>query len=112
MSLAYSTWSDFFISYPNNFCSGATDSNTNISAYLTHTTGMCDPFFDLTTQTFNTSRHITVPSYTSWNSAGVLAAAEANVPVVMTEFNTCSCGGSPTISPTVSIFPFMSSFQL
>ncbi|EIM92835.1 uncharacterized protein STEHIDRAFT_136561 [Stereum hirsutum FP-91666 SS1] len=65
--------------YPNNFCSGATASNTNISAYLTHTT---------------------VPSYTSWNSAGVLAAAEANVPVVMTEFNTCSCGGSPTISPT------------
>ncbi|EIM89642.1 uncharacterized protein STEHIDRAFT_166010 [Stereum hirsutum FP-91666 SS1] len=65
--------------YPDNFCSGATDTNTNISAYLTHTT---------------------VPSYTSWNSDGVLAAAEANVPILMTEFNTCSCGGSPTISPT------------
>lgn len=68
---------------------------------------VCTTFPPLVKRVSDSSRYIPVPSYTSWNSAGVLAAAEANVPVVMTEFNTCSCGGSPTISPTVNTLSSM-----
>ncbi|KAI6119665.1 hypothetical protein EV401DRAFT_1861206 [Pisolithus croceorrhizus] len=59
--------------YPTNICNGANAQNTNLSYFVSHTN---------------------IPSYAQWQNAGVAMAHEANIPVLMTEYNTVSCGGS------------------
>ncbi|THH08056.1 hypothetical protein EW146_g9112 [Bondarzewia mesenterica] len=65
--------------YPTYYCNGPTDANTNMSYFLSHTN---------------------IPKYVNWNADGVTIAQQQGVPVLVTEYNTVSCGGSPTISPT------------
>ncbi|OAX41921.1 hypothetical protein K503DRAFT_734703 [Rhizopogon vinicolor AM-OR11-026] len=59
--------------YPTYICNGPTPQNTNISYFLSHTN---------------------VPGFTQWENTGVQMAKDLNVPVLVTEFNTVSCGGS------------------
>ncbi|KII89635.1 glycoside hydrolase family 79 protein [Plicaturopsis crispa FD-325 SS-3] len=59
--------------YPQNTCNGLTAENTNVSYYL---------------------QHSNVGSYINWNTAGISMAKEKNVPVLLTEYNSVSCGGS------------------
>ncbi|KIJ09429.1 glycoside hydrolase family 79 protein [Paxillus involutus ATCC 200175] len=59
--------------YPTYICNGPTPSNTNISYFLSHTN---------------------VPGYAQWQSTGIEMAKNVNVPVLMTEYNSVSCGGS------------------
>lgn len=59
--------------YPTNICNGANAQNTNISYFVSHTN---------------------IPSYAQWQSTGIDMAHNASVPVLMTEYNTVSCGGS------------------
>ncbi|KAI6035728.1 hypothetical protein EDC04DRAFT_2604922 [Pisolithus marmoratus] len=47
--------------------------NTNISYFVSHTN---------------------IPSYAQWQSTGIGMAHNAHIPVLMTEYNTVSCGGS------------------
>jgi len=65
--------------YPDIYCFGPTASNTNISNYLTHTSAV---------------------SYSGFQSAGIASATAAGIPVIMSEANSCACGGCPLISPT------------
>lgn len=44
----------------------------------------------------------TVPGFTQWENTGVQMAKNLNVPVLVTEFNSVSCGGS-NVSDTVSL---------
>lgn len=46
----------------------------------------------------------TVGPYLTWNSAGMARAKELGVPVLMTEYNSVACGGSP-ISEMVRLLP-------
>lgn len=48
-------------------------------------------------------------SYSGFQSAGVASATAANIPVIMSEANSCACGGCPLISPTVRISPLTTS---
>ncbi|KIK62124.1 glycoside hydrolase family 79 protein [Collybiopsis luxurians FD-317 M1] len=59
--------------YPNNACSGLNDKNTNMSYYLSHSN---------------------VYTFTSWNEDGISIAKSLNTPVLLTEYNSVSCGGS------------------
>ncbi|KAF9223232.1 hypothetical protein BS17DRAFT_706135 [Gyrodon lividus] len=59
--------------YPTYYCDGPTPQNTNISYFISHTN---------------------VPGYAQWQTKGVQMAKNASVPVLMTEYNTVSCGGS------------------
>ncbi|KAH7910517.1 hypothetical protein BJ138DRAFT_1008658 [Hygrophoropsis aurantiaca] len=59
--------------YPTYSCQGPTPQNTNISYFLSHTN---------------------VPTFASWQQTGVQLAKKQGVPVLMTEYNTVSCGGS------------------
>ncbi|KAH7929220.1 hypothetical protein BV22DRAFT_1003143 [Leucogyrophana mollusca] len=59
--------------YPTYSCQGPTPQNTNISYFLSHTN---------------------VPAFASWQQTGVQLAKQQGVPVLMTEYNTVSCGGS------------------
>ncbi|KII84333.1 glycoside hydrolase family 79 protein [Plicaturopsis crispa FD-325 SS-3] len=59
--------------YPQNTCSGLTAQNTNVSYYI---------------------QHSNVGSYVNWNYAGITMAKQAGVPVLLTEYNSVSCGGS------------------
>ncbi|KAF5368242.1 hypothetical protein D9757_011216 [Collybiopsis confluens] len=59
--------------YPNNACSGLNAQNTNMSYYLSHT-----------------NAH----SFTSWNADGINLAKSLGTPVLLTEYNSVSCGGS------------------
>ncbi|KAF8840938.1 hypothetical protein BDN67DRAFT_996503 [Paxillus ammoniavirescens] len=59
--------------YPTYICNGPTPSNTNISYFLSHTN---------------------VPAYAQWQSTGIEMAKNVSVPVLMTEYNSVSCGGS------------------
>jgi hypothetical protein len=45
------------------------------------------------------SQHAQVVSLATWQSAGVLGALQANKQVMMSEFNTASCGGIPGWCP-------------
>ncbi|KAJ3537275.1 hypothetical protein NMY22_g5656 [Coprinellus aureogranulatus] len=59
--------------YPNHACSGVNEKNTNLTQYQTH---------------------LNVEPYLSWNAAGMERARELGVPVIMTEYNSVSCGGT------------------
>ncbi|KAJ2933149.1 hypothetical protein H1R20_g3964, partial [Candolleomyces eurysporus] len=60
--------------YPNHACSGVNERNTNMTYYLTHAN---------------------VGPYLTWNSEGQARAKELGVPILMTEYNSVACGGSP-----------------
>lgn len=59
--------------YPTNICNGANAQNTNLSYFVSHTN---------------------IPSYAQWQSTGIDMAHKLNIPVLMTEYNSVSCGGS------------------
>ncbi|KAJ3562302.1 hypothetical protein NP233_g9659 [Leucocoprinus birnbaumii] len=59
--------------YPNNACSGVTPQNTNLTYYLTHAN---------------------IDEYLGWQEKGMNMAQQAGIPVLMTEYNSVSCGGS------------------
>nr|AEM76790.1 putative glycoside hydrolase [Armillaria mellea] len=59
--------------YPNHACQGPNDDNTNVTYYLSH---------------------MEVGPYLDWNSDGVALAKEDGIPVLLTEYNTVSCGGT------------------
>ncbi|KAH7884871.1 hypothetical protein F5I97DRAFT_1892982 [Phlebopus sp. FC_14] len=59
--------------YPTYICDGPTPENTNISYFISHTN---------------------IPPYAQWQETGIQMAKNASVPVLMTEYNTVSCGGS------------------
>ncbi|KAG6331066.1 hypothetical protein ID866_8027 [Astraeus odoratus] len=59
--------------YPQNICDGPNAKNQNITYFTSHTN---------------------IPVYTQWQAQGVDMAHTAKVPVVITEYNTVSCGGS------------------
>ncbi|KIM73310.1 glycoside hydrolase family 79 protein [Piloderma croceum F 1598] len=69
--------------YPDNNCNGLNAQNTNISYFLSHTN---------------------VAPFTQWNQPGVNEAMQQGVPVLVTEYNSISCGGT-NISDTVSPSP-------
>ncbi|TFK34272.1 hypothetical protein BDQ12DRAFT_689945 [Crucibulum laeve] len=58
--------------YPNHNCGGETDSNTNISAYLSHP---------------NVGEYLGLRS-------GIGHAKEAGIPLILSEYNSVACGGS------------------
>ncbi|KAL4062188.1 glycoside hydrolase family 79 protein [Scleroderma yunnanense] len=59
--------------YPTHTCQGPNAKNTNITYFVSHTN---------------------VPVFAQWQSDGIQMARDANVPVLMTEYNSVSCGGS------------------
>ncbi|KAK0193201.1 putative glycoside hydrolase [Armillaria mellea] len=59
--------------YPNHACQGPNDDNTNVTYYLSH---------------------MEVGPYLDWNSDGIALAKEDGIPVLLTEYNTVSCGGT------------------
>ncbi|XP_006458891.1 hypothetical protein AGABI2DRAFT_177042 [Agaricus bisporus var. bisporus H97] len=59
--------------YPNNICNGENESNTNLTYYLTHAN---------------------IEGFLEWQKEGVIKAKKQNIPVLLTEYNTVSCGGS------------------
>ncbi|KAF5359203.1 hypothetical protein D9756_002888 [Leucocoprinus leucothites] len=59
--------------YPNNACSGETPQNTNLTYYLTHAN---------------------LGEYLGWQKKGMHMARQRNIPVLMSEYNSVSCGGS------------------
>ncbi|KAK0486664.1 hypothetical protein EDD18DRAFT_1194698 [Armillaria luteobubalina] len=59
--------------YPNHACQGPNDDNTNVTYYLSH---------------------LEVGPYLAWNSDGIALAKEDDIPVLLTEYNTVSCGGT------------------
>ncbi|PBK62259.1 hypothetical protein ARMSODRAFT_895839 [Armillaria solidipes] len=59
--------------YPNHACQGPNDDNTNVTYYLSH---------------------MEVGAYLGWNSDGIALAKEDGIPVLLTEYNTVSCGGT------------------
>ncbi|KAK0470434.1 putative glycoside hydrolase [Desarmillaria tabescens] len=59
--------------YPNHACQGPNEGNTNITYYLSH---------------------MEVGPYLDWNSDGITLAKEDGIPVLLTEYNTVSCGGT------------------
>ncbi|KDQ58932.1 glycoside hydrolase family 79 protein [Jaapia argillacea MUCL 33604] len=67
--------------YPTHICAGPNAVNTNISYFLSH---------------------MNVPVFASWNIQGINDAKLANVPVLLTEYNSVSCGGS-NISDTFAM---------
>lgn len=85
--------------YPQSACNGYTAATSNISYYLSHTNGENDrvPVFLYTDIS-------SVGSYLDTYSDGIKAAGKTNVPVLMTEYNSCSCGGDPSVAPTVRAF--------
>ncbi|CAL1715910.1 unnamed protein product [Somion occarium] len=70
--------------YPTHFCAGPNAENTNMTYFVTHPN---------------------VRPYVHWedgNWKGILEAKQAGVPVLMTEYNSVSCGGS-NISDTFAM---------
>ncbi|TEB31649.1 hypothetical protein FA13DRAFT_1732511 [Coprinellus micaceus] len=67
--------------YPNHACSGVNERNTNLTHY---------------------QMHVNVGPYLSWNEPGMERARNLGVPVVMTEYNSVSCGGT-NISETFTM---------
>lgn len=67
--------------YPTHVCGGVTASSSNITYYLSHP---------------NT------PTFLSWNLAGMSIAKSQTppVPMLLTEYNSASCGGDPSVAPT------------
>ncbi|KAG6810265.1 hypothetical protein H0H92_012642 [Tricholoma furcatifolium] len=59
--------------YPQENCGGPTPQNTNITYYLSHQN---------------------VAPFLGWQQEGMSIARKNNVPVLMTEYNSVSCGGS------------------
>ncbi|KAK0218579.1 putative glycoside hydrolase [Armillaria nabsnona] len=59
--------------YPNHACQGPNEVNTNVTYYLSH---------------------MEVGPYLDWNSDGIALAKEDGIPVLLTEYNTVSCGGT------------------
>ncbi|KAI6105092.1 hypothetical protein EV401DRAFT_2013993 [Pisolithus croceorrhizus] len=59
--------------YAKSICSGPNASNENITYFVSH---------------------VNVPMYTNWQKQGVQMANDARTPVLVTEYNTVSCGGS------------------
>lgn len=59
--------------YAKSICSGPNASNQNITYFVSH---------------------VNVPTYTNWQKQGVQMASDAAIPVLVTEYNTVSCGGS------------------
>lgn len=43
-----------------------------------------------------------VEPFLQWNDDGIEMAKSRGVPILLTEYNTASCGGDPTVAPTVS----------
>lgn len=86
--------------YPNNACSGVTPHNTNLTYYLTHANG--DASLSLIIDAHILKSDV-VGEFLGWQKKGMDAATQRNVPVLMTEYNSVSCGGS-NISSTVGFF--------
>ncbi|THU93554.1 hypothetical protein K435DRAFT_757342 [Dendrothele bispora CBS 962.96] len=59
--------------YPNHACAGLNERNTNVSSYASHSN---------------------LNDYIGWNDRGINLAVTDNVPVILTEYNSVSCGGS------------------
>ncbi|KAL0945230.1 hypothetical protein HGRIS_000743 [Hohenbuehelia grisea] len=59
--------------YPQNNCKGPNAKNTNMTFFLSHTN---------------------VQDYINWNIQGVDEGKARGVPILLTEYNTVSCGGS------------------
>lgn len=90
--------------YPNIYCFGPTAANTNISNYLTHTTGeRYSHSISMRIDYLQRASRYPAVSYSGFQSAGVASATAAGIPVIMSEANSCACGGCPLISPTVSV---------
>ncbi|OCB88494.1 hypothetical protein A7U60_g4402 [Sanghuangporus baumii] len=67
--------------YPTHVCSGQTDKSSNISYFVSHPN---------------------IPPFVQWNDEGIVIAKQEDVPVLLTEYNSISCGGDPNVSPTFS----------
>ncbi|KAH8109124.1 hypothetical protein DFH11DRAFT_1629913 [Phellopilus nigrolimitatus] len=65
--------------YPEYVCGGVSASSSNISYYVSHAN---------------------VAPFLRWNDAGLESAKKLNVPVLLTEYNSASCGGDPSVAPT------------
>ncbi|EPQ53924.1 hypothetical protein GLOTRDRAFT_77790 [Gloeophyllum trabeum ATCC 11539] len=59
--------------YPTHICGGENEKNTNISYFLDHSN---------------------LDTFVSWNKEGINLAKATGVPMLLTEMNTVSCGGS------------------
>ena len=53
-----------------------------------------------------------VESFLSWNDDGIIMAKEQGIPMLLTEYNSASCGGDPTVAPTVRFFTKMMLFLI
>ena len=53
-------------------------------------------------QTFTNFNYIAVGPFTQWNQLGVNKAKQQGVPVLVTEYNRISCGGT-NVSDTVRL---------
>lgn len=42
-----------------------------------------------------------VAPFLQWNDDGIALAKDVGVPVLLTEYNSASCGGDPSVAPTV-----------
>ncbi|THH04081.1 hypothetical protein EW145_g5783 [Phellinidium pouzarii] len=65
--------------YPTNVCGGISASSSNISYYISHAN---------------------VAPFLRWNDAGIKLAKNASVPILLTEYNSASCGGDPSVART------------
>ncbi|EJD00414.1 uncharacterized protein FOMMEDRAFT_169881 [Fomitiporia mediterranea MF3/22] len=65
--------------YPTHVCGGSTAASSNITYYISH---------------------VNVSPFLRWNDEGIELAREAGVPMLLTEYNSASCGGDPSVAPT------------
>ncbi|KAI5122396.1 hypothetical protein M0805_002947 [Coniferiporia weirii] len=65
--------------YPTDVCSGVSASSSNITYYVSHAN---------------------VAPFLRWNDAGIVIAKNVSVPMLLTEYNSASCGGDPSVAPT------------
>ncbi len=87
--------------YPKNACTSEAKNGWNITYFLDHSNGENNEDLRFIPNVLNGTSLGVVVQLAQWELPGIVKSKALGKPVILTEFNSVSCGGEPGRSDTV-----------